>query len=197
MKNSILKIKSSFRKGFKEEIIEAEVSLENGKTYKVQFDPNKGHVVIQSTEENNQINLNIEERTAIIEAILDKCATFVNSILKASISLYIEGYRLVDDTTGKYIISNENLCQEFVKSPFAYDTSNKALKTLLNMYMQVDLNKERIGKEDFYVIIPDTTIVSKMDAKHFFPYCLVEYKEIVNIDYNNGKEIIVKPIITE
>lgn len=196
MKNTIISIKGSFRNGFKEEITEGEVSLENGKTFKLQFDPNKQHIIVESKEENNQVALNLEERIAIIEAVLDKCATFINSILKASISLYIEGYKLVDDTTSEYIISQWNICEEFVKAPYAYDTNNKALKTLLNMYMQVDINKEKIGKEEICVKIPDTTIVGKMDAKHFFPYCLADYEESIIIEYRDKpiKELVIKPL---
>ena len=199
MKNTILKIKGSFRKSYKEEITEGEVSLENGKTYILFFDVDKSHIVVKTIDKDNKNELNVEERIAIIESILDKCATFINSILKASISLYIEGYKLVDDTTKEYIIPKDNICQEFVKAPFAYDTENKALKALLNMYMQVSVNAENIGKKEITIKVPDTSIVGRIDAKHFFPYCLIEYANIIEIKQveNSSNLLVLVPLKKE
>ena len=61
MKNTILKIKGSFRKSYKEEITEGEVSLENGKTYILLFDVDKSHIVVKTIDKDNQNELNIEE----------------------------------------------------------------------------------------------------------------------------------------
>lgn len=196
MENASIKIKDSFIKAYMEEVIVSEVTLQNGKKYTVKIEVDKKHLVVETLRELNKEKLTEEERIAIIEVVLRKCATFINSILNASIALYIQEYKLIDNTTEEIINTDKNIIQEFVQSEYADKTTNEALKALRNMYKQLVENEEKIGKEEVEIKVPKIFFIYEIDAKHFFMYTLEKYKDVIDLDYKKKKEnniIVLKP----
>lgn len=196
MKSFKIKLKgSNFIKGVRrKEDVYATIKLENGKELELTFIQTNKTIEVTSLDKAVQKNLSEEERVAIIERILNDYATFLNSILKSSIALYIEEYRLID-CTGKRYSSNMTILEEFVNSKYSRDTQNKSLKTLVHMNDQITQNLDKIGKEEVQIAIPNNLpIVDKSDAMYFFTHLLKEYVNTVEIKKVKGNILLLKPI---
>lgn len=187
MKSFKIKLKKgNFITSFRDVSTYGEIELENGRKFELEFNSDTDKVIVTSIETSKE-KLTEEERTAIIERILKDCATFLKSILKASISLYLEEYTLVDCTTGEELYTNTSILEEFVNSKYADETDSKTLQALLSMYKELKANEEKIGKEDIEITYPNKLyIIEKADVNYFFTHLFKKYVDEVTLDYKNA-----------
>ncbi len=198
MKSFKVKLKDgNFIKAFKNEYVYATIKLGNERELGLTFVQSNKTIEVTSIDGEANDKLSEEERIAIIERILNDCATFLKSIIKVSISLYIEEYELIDCTISpsKRYSCNMTILEEFVKSKYSIETKNKTLQAIIYMNEQVKRNSDKIGKEEIKITIPDNlSIVEKTDATYFLTHLLKEYFNKVKIKSTKGNTLLLKPV---
>ncbi len=198
MKSFKVKLKDgNFIKAFKNEYVYATIKLENGRELGLTFVQSNRTIEVTSIDGEANDRLSEEERIAIIERILNDCATFIKSILKVSISLYIEEYTLIDCTISpnKRYSYNITILEEFVKSKYSIDTKNKTLQALIYMNEQLKQISDKIGKEEVKIAMPDNlSIVERTDVTYFLTHLLKEYFNKVKIKSVKGNILLLKPV---
>ncbi len=175
--------------------IYSEVVFSNGKTVKLYFNSSKHSIEI--VYEKQKDILSAEERAMLIELILKELCTFFRGIIHFSLGEYIENYTLIDIIWDKKYISKNTILIEYFNSEYSKKTKEKLFNILRDIYVQINLQKEKIGQDVISINLKkNLKYTEKIDVIYFSKYFVTNSKGNVKFNFskNNSKILQLIPV---